>query len=123
MEVILKKTKITQAILKQAITSTLIDLNKGEILGWCLYKDYRYLVCYRSDINTLTKYLMIDEVTSTPKFYDGKDTGKHTIKVNFFHKSFIPKEYISDNETARDEAISILKTAKQVAQTRGQFFI
>ena len=37
MEVILKKTKITNSILKQTLRSTEIDLKIGEILGWCIY--------------------------------------------------------------------------------------
>jgi hypothetical protein len=112
MEVILKKTKITNAILKQALRSTVADLEKGEILGWCLFDKSKFIVCYRSDINGLSIYRMFQDITGTYS----------ELKVNYSSR-FISLTYKCENEEDRNKLTETLERAKTQAQARGQFFI
>jgi len=56
MEVLLKKTKITLSILKQALKSNEFDLEMGEVLGWCIAFREKYIVIYRHDTNELSMF-------------------------------------------------------------------
>lgn len=123
MEVILKKTKITHSILKQALRSTVIDLSVGEILGWCVLQKYgKHIVCYRSDIHGLSKYPMIKDIKVTPQYKDGPENKTYLVEV-IFGDNYIPLTYTCSDDKDKDELIKTLKKAKHVAGVRGQFFL
>lgn len=118
MEVILKKTKITSSILKQALRSTSIDLSVGEILGWCVYgKLGKYIVCYRSDTKGLSIYPMFENIDS-----DHVENNAYTIQVKL-GGNYIPLKYTCTDENDKNNFVEILKKSKHIAETRGQFFI
>lgn len=119
MEVILKKTKITNSILKQALRSTEIDLKIGEILGWCIYDKIKYIIFYRSDIKYLSKFPMFKDLI----------TKEERIKSNRFAVmlslggNFMPLTYRSETKEENEEFVQLLKKVKHNAEIKGQFFI
>ena len=118
MEVILKKTKITSSILKQALRSTSIDLSVGEILGWCVYGKFgKYIVCYRSDTKGLSIYPMFKDIDSAHV-----ENNAYTVQVKL-GGNYIPLKYACTDENVKNNFVEILKKAKHTAETRGQFFI
>ena len=117
MEVILKKTKITASILKQALRSTSIDLSVGEILGWCVYgKLGKYIVCYRSDTKGLSIYPMFKDVEAAV------ENNAYTVQVKL-GGNYTPLNYSCTDENDKNNFVEILKKAKYIAEIRGQFFL
>jgi len=123
MEVILKKSKITNSILKQSLRSTHIDFKLGEILGWCLYKNIKYIVCYRPDTNGLSIFHLFKEIESGTSVSPNKNNSDtFWVKVKL-HGNYIPITYTCKDELERDELFLLLETTKQNAKIKGQFFI
>lgn len=123
MEIILKKTKITASILKQALRSTSIDLNVGEILGWCIFgKTGKYIVCYRSDTKGLSIFPMFKDIKEIPQFKDNTDNKTYLVEVNL-GGNYIPLKYTCSDENDKDNLVNALKTAKHKSEIAGQFFI
>lgn len=118
MEVILKKSKITNSILKQALRSTEIDLKVGEILGWCIYDKIKYIVCYRSDINSLSIYPMFKDLITEEWRYE---SGKYAVIVSL-GGGVSPLTYVSKIKEESEEFVELLKTVKHNAEIKGQFF-
>lgn len=127
MEVLLKKTKITNSILKQTLRSTSVDFKKGDILGWCLYGKYgKYIVCYRSDINTLSMYPMFKDIEVGESY--APTEGYTNTKVGYWIKvklggNYIPITYTESTKEAKDDFVDTLKKAKHLAEIKGQFYI
>lgn len=119
MEVILKKTKITNSILKQALRSTGTDFKVGEILGWCIYDKMKFIVCYRYDIKCLSKYPMFKDLIVQES---QNESEKYAVKVSF-GRNYTPLTYISKTKEESEEFIELLKKVKQDAETKGQFFV
>lgn len=122
MEVILKKTKITTSILKQALRSTEVDLNVGEVLGWCLFGKAKYIVCYRSDVKGLSIFPMFKEIKVEQKYKDSSENKTFLVEVNL-GGNYVPLKYTCSNESDKTRFIEALNKAKHNAETRGQFFI
>lgn len=123
MEIILKKTKLTKSILvDQTIKSTYIDLKVGEILGWCIIKGLKYLVCYRSDTYGLSKYPLFKEIKKQENTKKQSNVKEYNVEISL-GGNYISHNYVFENETDADEFIRIFKKAKMVAEARGQFFI
>ena len=119
MEVILKKTKTTNSILKQALRSTEIDLKVGEILGWCIYDKMKYIICYRSDIKSLSKFPMFKDLITKEE-----RTESNRFAVNLsLGGNFIPLTYLSETKEENEDFIKLLKKIKHDAEIKGQFFI
>ena len=118
MEVILKKTKITNSILKQALRSTHTDLSNGKILGWCLFGKFgKKIVCYRDDTHVLSIFPMFKEIECIPI-----ENNSFRLKINLEgHNS--PLFYFCVDENSKNDLIETLNKAKHIAQIRGQFFI
>lgn len=122
MEVILKKTKITNSILKQTLRSTEVDLNLGEILGWCLFGKTKYIVCYRSDVKRLSIFQMFKEIKVEEKYKDNINNKTFLVEVNLWG-NYVPLRYIFSNENDKTNFVETLKKAKHNAEIRGQFFL
>lgn len=122
MEVLLRKYKITTSILKQTLRSTEVDLNVGEILGWCLYGKAKYIVCYRSDINSLSIFPLFREISVEPK-YNGSEKNKSYVVAVKLGGNFIPLEYQFSDEDGKSNFIETLEHAKEKAENKGQFYI
>lgn len=119
VEVILKKTKITNSILKQALRSTETDFKVGEILGWCVYNKEKYILCYRSDIKSLSKYLMFKDIIN--EGYQNM-CEKYQLKVSF-GGNYMPLFYVSKTKEDSDALFNIFKKVKIDAETKGQIFV
>jgi len=63
MEVLLKRSKITTAILNQSIKFETIHLIEGKILGWCMVRDIKYLVCYYESDGIISKHVNFKSAT------------------------------------------------------------
>jgi len=126
MEVILKKTKITSSVLKQTLRSTEKDLQSGSILGWCLFGKAKYIVCYRTDLKSLSIFPMFESIEFGETF-DNSDRYKN-VRTGFWIQiklggNYVPLSYTSKDEADRDSFIETLKKAKMYAISNGQFFI
>lgn len=124
MEVILKKTKISNSILKQTVRATDIDFVNGIVLGWCIYDKMKYIVCYREDIKTLFKYPMFKEIEYeilSNENNNHKFEG-YLIKVRL-GGNYVPFSYLIKTEIEKDVFIALFEKAKKDAETKGQFYI
>lgn len=117
MEVILKKSKITNSILKQTQRSSMIDLNVSESLGWGMYDKAKYMVLYRSDLNSISRYLMFERIDL--KFH--ATTNKYTAEV--ICGRYTPLCYEFTTESERDLFLKSINNRKESAKQKGQFFI
>ena len=122
MEVILKKSKITNSILKQTLRSTEVDLNVGEILGWCLFGKAKYIVCYRSDVKGLSIFPMFKEIEVKPKYKDNIENKTFLVEVKL-GGNYLPLKYTCSNENDKTKFVETLNKAKHNAEIRGQFFL
>lgn len=122
MEVILKKSKITNSILKQALRSTELDFKVGEVLGWCIYDKHKYIICYRSDIKCLSKYLMFKNLTTEQRHKTINGFDNFTLNVSFEGK-YVSLTYISKTKEENEALVKLLEKIKHKAQIKGQFFI
>jgi hypothetical protein len=122
MEVILKKTKITNSVLKQTLRSSEIDLKVGEILGWCLFNKLKYIVCYRSDIKGLSIFPMFKEVEVYPNYKDSIENKTFLVEVKL-GGNYIPLKYTFSDENNKNNFIETLNKAKNCSEIRGQFFL
>lgn len=122
MEVILKKTKITASILKQALRSTEIDLKVGEILGWCIYDKIKYIICYRGDVKSLSKYPMFKDITTEQRHESLNGYDNFAVKVSL-GGNYTPLTYVSKTKEENEAFVELLKRVKHNAEIKGQFFI
>ena len=122
MEVILKKTKITNSILKQALRSTEIDFKVGEILGWCIYEKLKYIVCYRSDIKSLSKFPMFKDLTTEQRHKSINGYDNFAVNVSL-GGNYTPLTYVSKTKEENEEFVELLKKVKHNAEIKGQFFV
>lgn len=122
MEVVLKKTKITNSILKQALISTSVDFKVGEILGWCIYEKIKYIVCYRSDINIISRFPMFKDLRTEQSNQPIGGLGKFSVHV-YLGGNYTPLTYISKTNEESEEFVELLRKIKHQAEIKGQFFI
>ncbi|EKT4502331.1 hypothetical protein JE943_002348, partial [Flavobacterium psychrophilum] len=108
MEVILKKTKITNSILKQALRSTEIDFKVGELLGWCIYDKMKYIVCYRTDIKSLSIFPMFKDLTTEQRHKSINGNDNFAVNVSL-GRNYTPMTYVSKNKEDNDEFVELLK--------------
>ena len=119
MEVILKKTKITNSILKQALRSTEIDFKVGKVLGWCIYDKMKYIVLYRSDINSLSRFPMFKDLVTQVRH---NESLKFSVVVSI-GGNYTPLTYVSKTNEENEEFAILLKKVKRLAEVNGQFFV
>lgn len=122
MEVLLKKTKITNSILKQALRSTEIDFKVGEILGWCIYEKLKYIVCYRSDIKSLSRFPMFKDLTTEQRHKSINGYDNFAVNVSL-GGNYTPLTYVSKTKEENEEFVELLKKVKHSAEVKGQFFV
>jgi hypothetical protein len=119
IELILKKTKINSTILAQSLNCNLIDLKEQTILGWCVYKNQKYIIVYFKETYVIKKYELF---TSLEEIED--ITGAE-YKFNFkvWYASERCHYYQRKSLELRNQSIEILKEAKFKATEKGQFYI
>lgn len=122
MEIILKKSKITNSILKQALRSTEIDFKVGEILGWCIYDKMKYIICYRSDIKSLSRFPMFKDLTTEQRHKSINGYDNFAVNVSL-GGNYTPLTYVSKTKEENEEFAELLKKVKHNAEIRGQFFV
>jgi hypothetical protein len=126
MEVILKKTKISNSILKQCLRATDTDFVNGIVLGWCIYQQLKYIVCYRQDTKSLSKYPMFKEIEFGENFKQ-EERYKNILDGYWVNVklggNYTPVTYSTKDEVEKDFFIACLTKAKNDAESKGQFFI
>ena len=124
MEVILKKAKITNSILKQTLRSTVVDLEVGEVLGWCVYNKYKFIIIYRSEFNTLSKYNLIKSVTFKRRdFYDSEHNAIYDFDMTVNLVDYGSLSYTCKDDNELDKFIDTINRIKNEALSKGQFFV
>jgi len=116
MEVILKKSKITKSILDQSQQATIIDFKQGVILGWVQIGPLKYMIIHRE--NLISKYPIFKEAV--------KETFTQNSQIVvgvILGGSYIPKTYNCATEEEATKFIEILNLAKNLALSKGQFYI
>jgi hypothetical protein len=117
MEVILKKTKITNSIINQTLIAGSFDLLSFEILGFCVVKKYKWIILYKSSTNELRKYPYIKDV-----YYDDNKNYDTNIRVRVnFEGKINDITYISETEN-----LLLFKKIKEIKNNtilKGQFYI
>src|ERR1035437_6494922 len=107
MEVILKKTKVTSSILKQTLIAKVIDLETFEVLGFCISKNQKWIVLYKSSTNELRKYIMIKEVCVETDHSDKPNW----VKVKF-GGNWASLSYQTGNEEESQEFAKLINNIK-----------
>jgi hypothetical protein len=121
MEILLKKTKITKAILEQIVSTNYTECqeyskNPDSILGWCIVKDVRWVIFYNQISNKVSKLPLY-------QIYKN-DTGNGEFLLHCWHNTrFIQKIYSFDTEEERDLRKTQFEKIAEMALTKGQFFI
>lgn len=118
MEIILKKTKITNAVLKQTLQAGISDITIFYVLGWCVYKDFKWIVLYNYNTVQLRKYLIPKMIIPELDTYNNK----YIVRVEF-SGNVNQHIYSFDNMDESNKFALRLKTVQDLAESRGQFFI
>ena len=63
MEILLKKTIITKSIIEQVLPPDINKLDLYNILGFCIFKKYKWILLYNDCSNDLRKLRMYNTVT------------------------------------------------------------
>ena len=123
MEVVLKKSKITNSIIKQTLIANISDLTNSDVLGWCLVdKKIHYIVLYNSSTNELRKYLMINKISFDTPYPHQYDTPNYLLTINF-GVNYIEHNYKFDTLKEVEDFKSTLERIKTEALTKGQFYL
>ncbi len=122
MEVILKKSKITAGILKQTVRCTREDFENAEILGWCKYDNFNYIVCYRSGSKTISKYPMWTSVETQQEGEEQFGPIKYNVVVKYSER-FGSTSYAYTDEQECQKVFELFTKAKEAAIEKGQFYI
>lgn len=120
MEVLLKKSKITSSILKQAFKPTDEEMCTSEILGWCLFNKLKYIVFHKNGV--ITKYPLFTETVIKGPFENSGEPGYYRLTVRL-GGSWVPHEYSSENVDELESLAISLERSKAIAIEKGQFFI
>lgn len=121
MEVILKKSKITNAILKQTKSAGISDIVKGNVLGFCQFEKFDFIVLHRPDINEISKFPMYRDFAIRPsQSYDDDKRNVVTVSFDFRYSEVF---FELQNESLALDFIERLKVIKMNAKSLGQFYI
>lgn len=116
IEIELKKINLKMPILKQARTSTISDFNQGQVLGWCVISNIKFIVIYVENTKTLSKYQMFKEVKR------GVYDNKMTVEV-YFTSIYNPARYSVADIDEQTDFIRLLERIKNNTESVGQFYI
>lgn len=116
IEIELKKINLKMSILKQARTSTISDFNQGQVLGWCVISNIKFIVIYVENTKTLSKYQMFKEVKR------GVYDNKMTVEV-YFTSIYNPARYSVVDTDEQTDFIRLLERIKNNTESLGQFYI
>lgn len=108
MEVILKKTKITNAILKQTLRPNTDDITRLSVIGWCIYNKEQYIIFYDTDNSLLYRLMMFDRI----------DINDDKTRMALCKKRYMPVylDYTS-------EMYECFTNVKSEALEKGQFYV
>ena len=120
MEVVLKKTKLSNPILKQALRSTQKDLEIGTVLGWCIHAKIKTIVIYREDLPSISVFPLFQSVEAKEIIKDEVLTYYITVRLG---GSWVPFKYTSNTEEDKDNFLKVLNSVKEKAESLGQFFL
>lgn len=125
MEVQLKKTKISKSILSQTVRCSDIDLTNGDVLGWCIFKNLKYIVIYRHDINQLSKFPLFRDIEFGNNYHynlHSNTISSHWVKIKL-DGNYVPLNYNCKTIEETNIFISSLNQIKLKAENLGQFYI
>ncbi|MEG0929640.1 hypothetical protein [Algoriella sp.] len=127
MQIILKKYKITNSLLKQA---TLVDIEKIDTLkclGWCIYLKTKHFVFYDETKHLIYKCVELKEVilkSSFERTTEDKPHEKHYNLTVLLPKNFYHRELFFGAD--KNKALSMKKDIEKAIKKQnelGQFYI
>ena len=62
MEILLKKTKVTKSIVEQLLPPDINKLDLYNVLGFCIFKKYKWILLYNDCSNDLRKLLWFNKI-------------------------------------------------------------
>ncbi len=119
MEVLLKKTKINSNILSQTVISSNQDFNPEYVLGWCFYKQIKFIVFHNN--GNLSKFPFFNKSDILIDYLD-KDKKSLNIKI-FFNPRQAPRIFTFNDNKKADEFKNLLYLISDKSIEKGQFFI
>lgn len=131
MEVLLKKSKITNNIIKQIVKASeeVLKSSDYEVLGWCNYLSgkhlCKYILLYNQKTKDLKKFLFFGKLEKEHvNDYRGRDyysPKKFNLKI--VTPNFLDVIYTFNNEKERDSFMSDLEVIKKRAEQQGQIYL
>lgn len=118
MEVIIKKAKITSSIFNQMLIASSLNLRTFNVLGFCVFKNAKWIVLYEPSTNGLRKYPYIKDV------YNEKDdyNKKLVVRINFEGR-FNDEIYVVNDDQEGLDFFQKIKTVMRESTIKGQFYI
>jgi hypothetical protein len=86
-------------------------------LGWCIYKNYKWIV-FNNSKNELRKYLMPKLIVAELDSYNKRYVVRVEFDGNVNHHIFA-----FDNDIESNKFALKLKTVQELSESRGQFYI
>ena len=117
MEVLLKKSKITNSILTQTLEASFSDIKKFKTLGFCVFNKRRYIILYNEDTNELRKFPMIRDVIKSP------GNQESLIVKTIFGHNYIPRIFKCEDKEGVEKVMQTFKDIKRHAIANGQIFL
>lgn len=131
MEVVLKKSKITNSIIKQTLSATEDVLKSADykVLGWCNYvvgkNRYKYILLYNQKTSDLKKYLTFGSLKKVHyNEYIGRNhSTPEKFNLEIITPNFTTKIHTFEKEAERDSFAKDLEVLKKRAEELGQIYL
>ena len=118
MEVILKKSKITNSILGQTLIASMGNFKTMKVLGWCYYKTNNWIVLYNEETNELRRYPLFKSIERMPISY-----GRVKDEIKVYNHNMNTQYYTFDTEEEAITFYDLINGVKSTAMQLGQFFL
>jgi len=121
MDVILKKSKITGAVITQSMLCKIDDLVDSKIIGWCIFKTVKFIIIYFESQNIIKKFPLLYTLRIYPKDEENPESSKWIVSVNYSYQTRV--DYLFDNEDQAKQTETKINEGKKIAVQKGQFYI
>jgi len=120
MEVILKKSKLTNTTLKQIQYATLAQMLKYKVLGWVSHGGFYKTILYDNNSNEIA-FIFLNAVIELDESWNAEHT-----EIRYGVKIYNPKHtvmvYKCDSKEIANDTIIKLKSLKSISNNTGQIF-
>jgi hypothetical protein len=131
MEVVLRKSKITNSIIKQTVKASeeVLKSSDYEVLGWCNYllgkHLYKYILLYNQKTKDLKKYLFFGKLEKEyVNDYRGRDYySPERFDLKVITPNFVDTIYTFQKEEERASFMKDLEVIKKRAEQQGQIYL